>query len=124
MVQKITSAIIVCILVLSLSGQLAAAKSPMVPAGTVYYVSSSQGNDDYTGLSESTPFANINKVNSLALQPGDTVKFKCGDVWRADPLIITRSGSAGQPITFTSYPAGCANQPVFSGTQTVSGWAT
>jgi uncharacterized repeat protein (TIGR01451 family) len=92
------------------------------PSGTIYYVSSSQGNDNNNGLSESTPFATVSKVNSLAQQPGDSVLFKCGDVWRADPLIITRSGSAGQPITFTSYPAGCTNQPVLSGNQPVTGW--
>jgi hypothetical protein len=71
---------------------------------------------------ESSPFANVSKINSLALQPGDTVRFKCGDVWHADSLIITQSGSAGQPITFTSYPADCTNQPELVGTQPISGW--
>ncbi len=38
------------------------------------------------------------------------------------PLTITRSGSSGLPITFGSYPAGCANQPIFSGSRPISGW--
>lgn len=92
-------------------------------AGTTYYVSSSAGNDSSDGLSENKPFATISKVNNLALQPGDRVSLRCGDVWRSDPLVITRSGSSGQPITFTSYPAGCANQPVLSGTQPIAGWS-
>ena len=49
--------------------------------------------------------------------------FKCGDVWRADPLNVTRSGSSSQPITFGSYPAGCANQPLLSGAQPIAGWS-
>ena len=45
-------------------------------AGTTYYVSSSDGDDDNTGLSHETPFETIGKVNSLDLQPGDSVLFK------------------------------------------------
>lgn len=96
---------------------------PVWGQGLTYYVSSSDGDDDNDGLSEGAPFATVNKVNSLDLLPNDRVLFKCGDVWRADPLIITRSGAAGQPITFGSYPAGCADQPVLSGAQPIAGWS-
>jgi hypothetical protein len=91
--------------------------------GTTYYVSSSTGNDANNGTSQATPFASINHVNGLNLQPGDSVLFKCGDTWRTQSLVITRSGTAGSPITFSSYPAGCANKPVISGAQPVSGWS-
>jgi uncharacterized repeat protein (TIGR01451 family) len=101
---------------------LAAGRTAAAPEGTVYYVSSSAGDDDNDGLSEATPFTTVGKVNSLDLQAGDTVLFRCGDVWRADPLQITRSGSAGLPITLSSYPAGCADQPVLSGAQPIAGW--
>jgi parallel beta-helix repeat protein len=90
--------------------------------GTVYYVSSSDGDDGYDGLSADYPFATIAKVNALALQPGDSVLFKCGDVWRAEQLVISQSGAEGNPITFGSYPEGCANQPVISGAQPITGW--
>lgn len=92
------------------------------PQAVTYYVSSSAGSDANSGLSQSAPFATVSRVNSLALAPGDRVLFKCGDVWRTDPLSITRSGLAGQPVTFGSYPAGCADRPVLSGAQPVSGW--
>lgn len=89
--------------------------------GTTYYVSSSQGDDSYAGT-EAKPFATIAKVNSLALQPGDQVRFKCGDTWQAEQLVVSYSGTAGAPIVFSSYPQGCANKPVFSGSKAISGW--
>ena len=91
-------------------------------AGQTYYVSLSGGSDDNDGLSEGAPLATVGKVNSLDLQPGDRVLFKCGDIWRADPLIITQSGSADSPITFGAHPPGCTDLPVLSGAQPISGW--
>jgi hypothetical protein len=101
---------------------------PIAAAGVTYYVSITDGADSNTGLSAAPgpggPFITIAKVNSLALQPGDSVRFKCGDTWRAEPLVIAQSGAAGSPITFGSYPtANCANRPILSGAQPVSGWA-
>jgi uncharacterized repeat protein (TIGR01451 family) len=92
-------------------------------AGTTYYVSTS-GNDDNDGLSAGTPFATVAQVNALDLLPGDQVLFKCGDTWRADMLVISRSGSDGSPITFGSYPAGCTNRPILSGAQPIAGWTS
>jgi len=95
-------------------------------ADTTYHVSSSDGADSNTGLSSEPglngPFKTIAKVNGLALQPGDTVLFKCGDVWRAEMLVINKSGTADNPISFGSYPGGCADKPVVSGAQSISGW--
>jgi parallel beta-helix repeat protein len=112
--------IIVSLLII-LSIAVPAAAAPVAAASISYYVSTS-GDDDNNGLSESAPFATIEKVNSVELQPGDRVLFKCGDEWDGTMLTITRSGSAGLPITFGSYPAGCANQPVLSGSLPISGW--
>jgi hypothetical protein len=92
-------------------------------AGTTYYVSSSTGSDGNNGLSENAPFATISRVNNLNLQSGDRVLFRCGDVWRADPLTITHSGSPGLPISFSTYPQSCIDQPVLSGAQPVAGWS-
>jgi uncharacterized repeat protein (TIGR01451 family) len=93
------------------------------PDATIYYVSSSGGSDSNNGLSESKPFKTIAKVNGLNLLPGDRVLFKCGDTWRGEMLTVKKSGTAGQPITFTSYPAGCADKPIISGAQPIAGWA-
>ena len=92
------------------------------PQATTYYVSQSMGSDLNDGLLDSRPFKTVSKVNTLDLQPGDRVLFKCGDVWRADPLVIVKSGDYGQPITFGSYPASCVDKPLLSGAQPISGW--
>ncbi len=95
---------------------------PSLWADTAHYVSISDGSDDNDGLSEGTPFETIEKVNSLSLQPGDSVLFKCGDIWRTEMLTIASSGTAGTPILFASYPADCEDQPILSGAQPISGW--
>ena len=97
---------------------------PARAANTTYYVSMTDGSDSNNGLTTSTSFKTIARVNSLNLQPGDQVLFKCGDVWRGEMLLITKSGAPGNPIVFGSYPTSdCANQPILSGTQSVSGWS-
>jgi hypothetical protein len=101
---------------------MAVAPGAASPAAATYYVSSSSGNDANNGLSEGTPFASISKVNSLNLQPGDRVYFKCGDIWRAEQLVLSKSGTESAPIEFNSYPLGCTNKPVLSGSRPISGW--
>jgi parallel beta-helix repeat protein len=92
-------------------------------ANTTYYVSTS-GLDTNDGLSDLTPFKTIGKVNALDLESGDRVLFKCGDTWRGEQLIVDDSGASGNPITFGLYPEGCADKPVLSGAQPVSGWTS
>jgi hypothetical protein len=104
-------------------GLLAAPRSGLSQAaGTTYYVSSSAGNDGNDGRSTGTALQTVTKVNTLNLNPGDQVLFKCGDAWRAQPLVISKSGTPGAPITFSSYPAGCLNQPSLSGSLPITGW--
>jgi uncharacterized repeat protein (TIGR01451 family) len=110
------------LLALSVLATLAARPATVSSAGAIYYVSSSGGNDSNNGLSPDTAFKTIAKVNGLALQPGDQVLFKCGDTWRAEMLIVSKSGAASSPITFSSYPAVCADKPRLDGTQPVTGW--
>lgn len=113
------SLITAAILAASIAGPVRAAQAAVV----TYYVSSSGGNDANNGTSEATPFKTINKVNTLNLQAGDKVLFKCGDTWRGSMLTIRKSGSAASVLTFGSYPANCTNQPVISGSQPIAGWA-
>lgn len=88
-----------------------------------YYVSSSGGNDLNDGLSPADAFATIAHINTLLLQPGDEVLFLCGDTWRGEMLVITRSGSAALPIRYGSYPtANCSDKPTISGAYEVTGW--
>ena len=90
---------------------------------TTYYVSSASGLDSNNGQSPATPFASVARVNAISLQPGDEVRFFCGETWRADPLAVEESGALDQPIVYTSYPAGCANRPLLSGARPIAGWA-
>ena len=113
---------ILMLLALAVLALVATQPAAVSGAGTTYFVSSSGGSDLNDGLSQSAPFRTIAKVNGLALQAGDQVLFKCGDTWRGEILRITASGSAASYITYNSYPAGCANQPVLSGAQPITGW--
>jgi hypothetical protein len=99
---------------LLLSGQVLAA---------TYYVSADSGDDDNNGQSSGAPFETLGRVNDLDLQPGDEVRLFCGETWRADPLEITDSGTASQPIVFTTHPVGCADRPLLSGAHGIAGWS-
>lgn len=93
------------------------AGKPAIPTdlgnGTTYYVSSSTGNDANDGKSPEKAFQTVNKVNKLALQAGDNVLFKRGDVFKGAHLEPMGSGFAkdGQWITIDAYGSGAA--PVF-----------
>ncbi len=96
---------------------------PSIPVtATVFYVSSSEGDDGNDGWSPDTAFETISHVNSLAFLPGDEILFKCSDIWNGEMLIITSSGTPGIPIVFGSYPTGCDDKPVLSGSLSISGW--
>jgi len=95
---------------------------PTFPQAQTYFISSSLGDDSNDGLSESSPFASINKVNGLALNPGDQILLKCGDTWRAEQLVLRWSGTESAPIRFSSYPANCPDQPILSGSRPLTGW--
>ena len=73
---------------------------------TTYYVDSVSGNDNNNGTSQSTPWQNLTKVNTVTFQPGDQILFKCGSVWNGQLLYPKGSGSAGSPIVINSYSAG------------------
>lgn len=88
--------------------------------GITYYVSNT-GSDSNNGLSESTPWKTLSKVNSIMsnLQPGDSVLLKRGDEWR-ETLSVTKSGAANKHITFGAY--GTGNKPKITGSDKISSW--
>lgn len=88
-------------------------------AQTIYYVSSSDGNDSDNGLSEANAWLTVAKVNASSFAPGDEIRFKMGDSWN-EKLIIPSSGTEGNPITFGSY--GTGNKPIITGLQTQGGF--
>lgn len=88
-------------------------------AGEVYYVDATNGDDNNPGTSQSSPWKTIAKVNSYSFDPGDTIQFKRGEVWR-NQLLVTWSGTSGNPITFKDY--GTGDKPVIMGSIKKTGW--
>src|ERR1035437_955962 len=91
-----------------------------IASATYYYISSS-GNDTNNGLSSSTPWKTIAKVNSAFsnMKPGDRILFKRGDVFTGQ-ITLTQSGSATAKITFDAY--GVGNTPVIQGNIDIISW--
>jgi hypothetical protein len=89
------------------------------------YVDATNGNDSYNGLyptfqgGSNGPWKTISKVNAASFNPGDTIKFKKGEVWY-EILKPPSSGSSGSPITFTSYGSGAA--PITDNSAAATTW--
>ena len=67
-----------------------------------YFVSSSIGNDNNNGLSYQLPFKSIDKLNTLSLNPGDSILFKSDDIFKG-MFWIKGSGSVTAPIVIDRY---------------------
>jgi microcystin-dependent protein len=65
------------------------------------------GSDGAAGTSDATAWATVSKVNGFALAAGDIVQFRGGDTW--NETLNPKSGTSGNPITYTSYGTGRAN---------------
>ena len=86
---------------------------------TSYYFSTS-GSDANTGTSSASPFKTLIKLNTLVLNPGDSIFFKCGDTFRGQ-IFLNNSGTSSLPIVLTSYGSGA--KPVISGAELITGWS-
>ena len=69
------------------------------------------GNDSNGGLSSSTAWRTIAKVNASSFNPGDQILFKRGEVWREQ--LVPHSGGDGNPVTYSSH--GTGNLPLLLG---------
>lgn len=87
--------------------------------GQQVYYTATNGNDANNGLSTSTPFRTLSKINTTALVPGDQVLFRRGDTFRGT-LDLTWSGSAVNPITFGAYGTGA--RPIIAGSSLLTNW--
>ncbi len=76
-----------------------------------YYLSSTGGNDTGNGSIES-PWASLEKISAVNLQPGDTVFFKRGERFDGH-FIVNGSGEEGTPVVITAYGEG--EKPVITG---------
>lgn len=77
-----------------------------------YYVDATSGNDANNGLSPSTPWKTMDRVNAFPFVPGNRILFKRGEHWYHQ-ITPARNGSAGNPITYGAY--GTGNRPIIHG---------
>ena len=74
--------------------------------GTIYYVSSTHGDDGNAGTDQNHPWKTLDKVNAIAtdLKPGDSVLLERGSTFQDQYLHIKdTSGTADAPITIADY---------------------
>jgi hypothetical protein len=90
--------------------------SEAVASALTYYVSAS-GNNNANGLTSSTPWQTISKVNTpgngITYQPGDFILFNRGDTWTGTALNTAASGTSSAQITYGAYGNGAA--PILDG---------
>jgi hypothetical protein len=84
-------------------------------AGTVYYVDCNSGNDSADGLSESTPWASITKVNNTTFAAGDTISFKAGSTCTGHLYIDASKNPATivDKITYNTYGSVSGSRAIF-----------
>ncbi len=85
---------------------LASGSTNGVLTTTKYYIDATNGNDANPGNSITAPWKTVAKVNSTKFTPGDSVLFKCGEVWNGVSLHPLGSGTAGRPIVVSKYGNG------------------
>ncbi|MBB6462331.1 right-handed parallel beta-helix repeat-containing protein [Flammeovirga kamogawensis] len=67
-----------------------------------YYLDVENGNDNNDGLSISTPFKSIDRINELTLLAGDSILFKGGTTFDGQ-LTISAKGTVEKPIIIDIY---------------------
>ncbi|MEU5977627.1 hypothetical protein [Streptomyces sp. NPDC047315] len=83
-------------------------------SGTTYYVDAVTGHDGNGGTTAAASWKSLDRVNSAALLPGDTVAFRRGRTWTGS-LVLSASGTPSAPITITAYGGNPASPPVIGG---------
>jgi len=86
-----------------------------LPAMAATYYTSTSGNDANDGLSETTAWQTINKVNSVEFPDNSIILFKRGEVFRG--AISTLKFPKG--LTFGAY--GTGDNPVIAGSVSITG---
>lgn len=78
-----------------------------------YYISS-EGDDNNSGKSSSTPWKTISKVNSAGFASGDAILFRSGDQFLGR-IDVSQAG-----LTFGKYGGG--ELPIITAAETLTGW--
>jgi hypothetical protein len=89
-----------------------ASATTLSPGIVPYYIDATGGNDGNNGLSPSTAWKTLTKVNATSFMPGSRILFKAGEVWTGR-LYPKGSGIAGYPIIIDMY--GTGSKPLIDG---------
>ncbi|MDB5277772.1 MAG: parallel beta-helix repeat containing protein [Ferruginibacter sp.] len=98
----------------------------VISASTVqaknYYISA-KGLDTNTGLSPTSAWQTIAKLNASfgIIAAGDSILFKSGETFYGS-IVVGKSGTSGSPIVIGSYGSG--SQPVITGFTPLTSWTT
>lgn len=76
-----------------------------VAGATDYFLDATTGNDARDGLTAAAAWKTLTRISRAALQPGDRLLLKRGEVWQ-EPLPVPASGAPGKPIVYTAYGTG------------------
>lgn len=86
-----------------------------------YYVNQTTGLDANDGLSPSTPWKTISKLNGASFSAGDIIYLERGQVWR-EQLNFPSSGSSSSPITITDYGNESLDKPILRASNLITTW--
>jgi hypothetical protein len=71
-----------------------------------YYVDATNGNDANDGSTPLTAWKSIAKINAITFVGGDSILFKCGEVWTGTTLAPKGSGNLNRRIVVSKYGNG------------------
>lgn len=84
-----------------------------------YFISNDGDDDDNSGTSPDEPWATVDRVNGITLDPGDAVLFQRGGTWREE-IRINSSGDQDDDITYGAY--GMGDKPRILGSSRAMDW--
>ena len=87
----------------------------------IYYVDATNGNDDNDGLSETSAWKTISKVNDKVFSAGEQILFKRGEVWN-EQLDLTGKGEEGNPVLYGAYGGG--EMPIINVLEKITEWTS
>ena len=87
-------------------------------ASKTFYVDSEHGNDGANGLSPASAWRSLRKACAAVLQPGDSMLFARGSVWRGQLRVQT--GNATHTTVYGAFGDGALPKPLFLGSLSAS----
>lgn len=110
---NVKKAFAICtVLIFLVTGILNVPGNTVLADSNTFYVDNVNGNDQNDGTSPTTAWKSLDKVNSITLQPGESLLFKSGGTWTGQ-LSPKGSGTEGNHIKIGMYGTGA--RPIIAG---------